>query len=415
MRRFFTFVVILFLTLFTLHSTDFITRTFAEVACDPSACPVFDPNNPNIRSDCLKDVTSKCEAQLQDVKKKEKTLKSQLAIIDGQTQVTLLKIEETNLKIEKLQREISDLSTRIDRIGTTLDALSEILLRRIVQTYKYSNSLSTMDLLFSSHGFADLIGRLKYIQTAQAYDKQKLYELQATKLAYNDQKQDKQTRQTEAEKLNKDLENYKNQLAEQKKTKDELLRITKNDEAVYQARLAEAQKEISQIQRAASILISSEPKHVGKGEIVGRMGNTGYSFGAHLHFGVYNISSLSQYKYDSNYENPASLLSSQLIYWDTGCNGDPNGQIQTGTGSFQWPMSTSNLYISQGYGHTCYSDVYYHGDPHPAFDMYNKSDIFVKATDEGQAYFCRNCTGDGGNGVFIFHPNGKMTLYWHLQ
>ena len=103
----------------------------------------------------------KLEAHLQDAKNQEKTLKSQLDLIDGQTKVTNLKIEETNLKIEKLKREISQLATRIDRIGATLDSLSEILLRRIVQTYKYSNAVSTIDLLFSSHGFADLLQKLK--------------------------------------------------------------------------------------------------------------------------------------------------------------------------------------------------------------------------------------------------------------
>lgn len=78
-------------------------------------------------------------------------------------------------------------------------------------------------------------------------------------------------------------------------------------------------------------------------------------------------------------------------------------------------MSTNNLKISQGFGQTCYSKNYYGGKDHPGFDMYNNGDIVVRAAEEGEAYFCRNCTGDGANGVFIFHPDGKMTLYWHLQ
>jgi murein DD-endopeptidase MepM/ murein hydrolase activator NlpD len=41
--------------------------------------------------------------------------------------------------------------------------------------------------------------------------------------------------------------------------------------------------------------------------------------------------------------------------------------------------------------------------------------IDVKAVDDGEAYFCRNCLGDGGNGVFIFHDGDYMTLYWHLK
>lgn len=188
---------------------------------------------------------SKLEGQITDAKNQEKTLTSQLNLIDGQTKVTTLKIEETNLNIEKLKREISDLSTRIDRIGVTLDSLSEILLGRIVETYKYNDTVSTFNLIFSSQNFANLIERLKYIQVAQAYDKKKLYELQATKMAYNDQQQDKKTRQAEAEKLSKDLETYQKQLDDQKKTKDALLNETQNNETTYQRLLAQAQAELA--------------------------------------------------------------------------------------------------------------------------------------------------------------------------
>ena len=79
---------------------------------------------------------AKLEAQLSDAKKQEKSLKSQLDIIDSQTKITELKIEETNLKIAKLEREINDLSGRITRISGSVDTLSEVLLNRIVQTYK---------------------------------------------------------------------------------------------------------------------------------------------------------------------------------------------------------------------------------------------------------------------------------------
>ena len=221
----------------------------------------------------------KLEVQLQDTQKQEKTLKSQLNLINGQTKVTELKIEETNLKIEKLKREILDLSSRIDRIGAALDTLSEILLRRIVSTYKYSNTMSAIDLLFSSNGFADLIERLKYIQVAQNYDKKKLYELQATKLAYNDQKQDKQTRQTQAEKLNNDLEVYKNQLAEQKKIKDQLLRETQNDEARYQELIAKLRADADSLARALA-MGGAKIGPVNKGDRIAVVGNTGCSTGS---------------------------------------------------------------------------------------------------------------------------------------
>lgn len=190
--------------------------------------------------------------------------------------------------------------------------------------------------------------------------------------------------------------------------------ITKNSEVEYQKRLSDALRELGQIQKAAKFLISTVPRSVDKGDVIGLMGNTGYSSGAHLHFGVYNISKLEDYSYYSNYENPSNILQSRSVFWNTGCGSDSRGSTVTGDGSFDWPMSTDNLYISQGFGTTCWAWMY-NGNPHPAFDMVGPLDSVVKAVEKGEAYICRNCTGDGANGVFIIHPNDKMTLYWHLQ
>jgi len=339
---------------------------------------------------------AKLEAQLENVRGNERTLKSQLNIIDSQGKVTTLKIEETNLRIEKLKREIAELSSRIKRISGSLDTLSEILLQRIVQTYKYSH-LSTLDLFFSSHSFADLLQRLKYVQVAQAYDKRKLYELQATKQAYNDQKQDKATRQEEAEQLNKALENYKNQLEEQKKAKEELLKVTQNDEARFQGLIAQLKADADSIARAVSnIGVVIGP--VKKGQQIGSEGTSGCSSGPHLHFEVYENAKVEGNRVNGTRVNPKKYLD--------------NGQL--GPPMQGYPGSTT---ISTEYG-----ELYALGT-HTGLDMYDDKYVGtpILAAADGVAYSigdlgCRIAGFDNGaaKGIVVDHQNGIVTLYWHI-
>ena len=185
-----------------LIATLILTLSLSFFASSPTFAQSFSDSEKKLQE--IQRQISELQSQLDTARGQEKTLKSQLTFIDTQTKLTQAKVEETKFQIEKLEKEITDLSTRIVRLSGTMDTITQVLLTRIVETYKFGD-FSAVDLFFSSHGFSDLFTRMKYIQVAQANDKKVLYQLQATKATYNDQKVDRESRQAQPEKLKSDL------------------------------------------------------------------------------------------------------------------------------------------------------------------------------------------------------------------
>lgn len=381
--------------------------------------------------DSLEDIQEKIKEYSQKVSQlnsKVGTLKSDLEYMSAQINLTEFRIKdsETNIiktqdKIFKLTKEIEDIKNRILKLSDSIIYQKELLNNRIRERYKIKD-ISPFLAFFGSSTFNELIKKTEYLEQIEVQDNKLLEEMQKTKYSYDNQKNIFEDKRIEEEKLKEQLVNekanldsYKSLLDNQRYEKQKLLEITKNDESKYSKLLQEAQEELEQISGAVSVLKNTSGEKVKKGDLIGYQGNTGYSVGEHLHFGVYKYSSFDEIDgwswYYSNYIDPKNVLQRKSIYWNTGC--ESPGYKETGKGDWIWPIN--NPIISQGFGTTCWSNRLYNGKPHPAYDMYGKYSEPIYAVEDGRAHFCRNCLNDGGNGVFIFHDNGYMTLYWHLK
>lgn len=360
---------------------------------------------------CIADLTSQCQSLLNAEQQKDKTLQSQLNSIDNKAKLTQLKMDEANTQIAKLEKEINDLSVRITNLSVSLNSISQLLLNRIVQTYKYGD-YSAIDLFFSPNGFAGLLEKIKYIQVAQANDKKVLYQLQATKITYNDQKIDKESRQAQEEKLKKDLEQYQVQLTEQKKAKQQLLDTTKNNEQRYQSLIAQLRAEQDSIAKAISN-IGPVVGPVTKGQLIAAMGSTGCSTGPHLHFEVFENAKVDGGKIIGTRVNPHGYLDNgrlgpplQGFPGDTRINAEYGDTYQVlGYPSYHWGLDIEPK--NGGY----LGIPIYAADNGIAYKTSATCECFIKNTCSPEMIQGGSAVGKG---LIIDHQNGIVTLYWHI-
>lgn len=174
----------------------------------------------------------------------QKTLSSEIANINNKISLTKSQINLTQDKIDRLTDSIATISGKIDSIEGSLNTVSEVLLNRIVETYKTGRDDQLLYLLTAGN-FSDLVQRFEYLRIVQKRDQVRLVQMAATRKNYRDQKLDLEIAKKQKETLSAQLKGQKIQLDKQNKEKQQLLADTKNSEAEYQRLRAEAEAKLA--------------------------------------------------------------------------------------------------------------------------------------------------------------------------
>jgi len=349
------------------------------------------------------------ENKIAELREKGKTLSSQIAIMDSQVKLTEARIYTTKQEATGLILDIDTTTKKIASLEEALNGLTEVLLKRIVATYE-AGTLRPFEVLLSSSNAPSYFLKLNYLEIAQLHDKRLIYDTQATKNDYTNQKKIFEEKKKRVETLKAQLETYNRQLEQEKKDKENLLLVTKNDEKKYQSLLEQARSERAAIEGVIASIQLKDGTPIKEGETIAIVGNTGAPYcstGPHLHFEV---------RKNGSTENPSNYLKSgvSLRYSYGSDKYDYYGMVNP-QGSWNWPLHET-IEIHQGYGSHGFAKSFYPDGAHHGIDIDSDSSNIIKAPKDGTLYKgSASCRGANMNYVAIDHGDGVISWYWHVK
>ncbi|MEX1061755.1 MAG: hypothetical protein WEC39_01430 [Patescibacteria group bacterium] len=379
---------------------------------------------PNSSTDAACGDYFSCTREIERVKKEilrlqgeADTLKNQIAYLDNQIYLSELEIKAKEQEINLLSVDIGELSQRLKRINEFLKYQEEIFKGRARSAYT-SEHLSSFDIVLGGDNLDAIFRKVKYLKILEQQDQETLLQLEETRFSFKQQKTALENKKADVERLKEEVEQHKADLVYQQNSKGNLLVETRGQESLYQEKLKFLQAELNSILAA----LRSGGTRIGPVTVnnqwvrLANQGNTGCSYGSHVHYAVgrgpTNSAEIWDGTFVSPFSSPARLwMSGSTVrsgtYWS------PGGPVNTLTGGYTASHKAIDVVSKSGWNGSSYG-VYA-----------SASGIAYLVKDTSWYSWCRDYARANGwpvkayngpaYGMVIDHGNGWKTLYWHIK
>lgn len=291
-------------------------------------------------------------------------------------------IEEKQKEINLSTQRQSKLRQEIKQAEADLAKQKDLLAQNIRAMY-VEGDMSTIEMLASSNDLSEYIDREQYRTSLQNKITETVTTINQLKKKLVDQKKQvdfeiEQQRDRRAE------------LAANRSEQNRLLAMNESQQASFNRNTAKNEKKIKELEAAQAALARSiasgslvSQGSVSQGQVLGTVGNTGLSFGAHLHYEV---------------RNSSGAAIDPLPYFN---------------GADGWIKPVVGGYVSQYFGNEW---GIYSGGYHAGMDVAGVTNQPVMAAASGEIVrSCRGYCSGYGNHVMIRHANGLYSLYAHMN